>query len=443
MPLAKPPPKLKPIMPFITRAHQIDKVDPVIAYWCYYWAVQIILSGSLHTGDAECTAYTTALLDDLEARKDKLLPNDAVTDDLAAQAYVENFAMRVFNNADNALQARKVSRQTADNFLAAATFLELCKVFNADPEILAKIKFAKYQASRIIKAVQAGEDPNLPLPASKSEILQPAETIEYEKPSTGTSLSPPRPSVEEVLDEDLPHRSVSMIQAPPRPRLASSPTASVEIRPPSQSMPTPERLTFHEPQSTLADNEYFSTVSVARSFPPLNPARSSNNTPQDVHSPFHQPGRADRPVHPPPPDTIQTEKECLEAEFPHTQYPSAPPLPQFPPQHFDQSSTLHSRPIYPSSPPPLAPTSILPTSPPPNLQTYYVSPSPASSAPSVSNSSYYETSKPPPPPPAMVDDETIAKAQRHAKWAISALNFEDIPTAVKELRLALQTLGAS
>jgi vacuolar protein sorting-associated protein VTA1 len=34
-------------------------------------------------------------------------------------------------------------------------------------------------------------------------------------------------------------------------------------------------------------------------------------------------------------------------------------------------------------------------------------------------------------------------AQKHAKWAISALNFEDVPTAVKELRIALQNLGAA
>lgn len=40
------------------------------------------------------------------------------------------------------------------------------------------------------------------------------------------------------------------------------------------------------------------------------------------------------------------------------------------------------------------------------------------------------------------DDASIAKAQKHARWAISALNFEDAATAVKELKAALQTLGA-
>jgi vacuolar protein sorting-associated protein VTA1 len=37
----------------------------------------------------------------------------------------------------------------------------------------------------------------------------------------------------------------------------------------------------------------------------------------------------------------------------------------------------------------------------------------------------------------------MAGAQKHAKWAISALNFEDVPTAVRELRRALELLGAA
>ena len=43
----------------------------------------------------------------------------------------------------------------------------------------------------------------------------------------------------------------------------------------------------------------------------------------------------------------------------------------------------------------------------------------------------------------LTDEEAIMKAQKHARWAISALNFEDVNTAVKELRGALQSLGAA
>lgn len=41
------------------------------------------------------------------------------------------------------------------------------------------------------------------------------------------------------------------------------------------------------------------------------------------------------------------------------------------------------------------------------------------------------------------DDNAISNAQKHAKWAVSALNFEDVDTAVKELKIALDTLGAT
>lgn len=40
------------------------------------------------------------------------------------------------------------------------------------------------------------------------------------------------------------------------------------------------------------------------------------------------------------------------------------------------------------------------------------------------------------------DEEAIMKAQKHARWAISALNFEDVRTAVKELNMALESLSA-
>ncbi len=38
------------------------------------------------------------------------------------------------------------------------------------------------------------------------------------------------------------------------------------------------------------------------------------------------------------------------------------------------------------------------------------------------------------------DEEAIMKATKHAKWAISALNFEDVKTAVRELQIALESL---
>lgn len=54
---------------------------------------------------------------------------------------------------------------------------------------------------------------------------------------------------------------------------------------------------------------------------------------------------------------------------------------------------------------------------------------------------------PPPPPPEEMKVEpeltpiTIAKAQKHCRFAISALDYEDAEQARKELRAALAVLG--
>lgn len=43
---------------------------------------------------------------------------------------------------------------------------------------------------------------------------------------------------------------------------------------------------------------------------------------------------------------------------------------------------------------------------------------------------------------ALQEEGDIPGATKHARFAISALNFEDVPTAVKELRAALAALNA-
>ena len=80
------PPKLKAadLSRFAARAAQLEKLKPVVTYWCtekhlpsnetvtdrvplgYYWIVNQILSKGLHKGDTESSAYTTMLMDKLE-----------------------------------------------------------------------------------------------------------------------------------------------------------------------------------------------------------------------------------------------------------------------------------------------------------------------------------------------------------------------------------------
>jgi len=93
--------------------------------------------------------YTTTLVNKLEDLKTQYSSDDAITDDVAGQAFVEQFGLDLFNRADNVVRANKTSRQTADTFLAASTILDLVHIWGTpSAEIASKVKFAKFHAVR-------------------------------------------------------------------------------------------------------------------------------------------------------------------------------------------------------------------------------------------------------------------------------------------------------
>jgi len=135
------------------------------------------------------------------------------------------------------------------------------------------------------------------------------------------------------------------------------------------------------PATGIPDSSSLPPPTSETSFPP-------RDTPSAFQSPFA--GTPAAPVYPPPPQTF---------------YTAPPSIPQNRTPHIPQ------RPFQPPHPAPISRTVPTQTSVP---QTRFVA-----------------------------DEEAIMKAQKHARWAISALNFEDVNTAIKELRGALETLGAS
>jgi vacuolar protein sorting-associated protein VTA1 len=66
----------------------------------------------------------------LETLKTEFGQHDVIINDAASAAYVENFAFKIFANADNEDRSGKTTKGTAKKFLAAATFLELLKTFD-------------------------------------------------------------------------------------------------------------------------------------------------------------------------------------------------------------------------------------------------------------------------------------------------------------------------
>ncbi|KAJ7293739.1 Vta1 like-domain-containing protein [Mycena rebaudengoi] len=472
MALPPAPPPLKSVSPYVQRADELRTKEPVIAYWCTYYAAQVGIS--LKAKDPASRDFLLQLLDALENMKREIGPTDAIDVEAASAAYVENFALRVFGTADNEDRSGKGNRSTAKKFLAAANFLEVLKTF-PQTEVAEsneeKIKYAKWKAADIAKAYREGR-----------------------KPTPGPAGSDPG------IDEEL----FRLQQASVPPSFTSTDsTASGTVRasPPSQShMPSappgsgsPPRVKRTSPRMTPGDianaNQNFSPQTPPRQGTRnldvdvgLNPGTWGGETAGEATpgswSTAATPGTAGTPNEPldgEPSPTFHMGKgkqrtspvNHTDAHTPRNDYPtttpwthpdsSAPSLPSgfvpdphqpaFAPDAHQQQWYGPPQPphggIYPSAPPlPPAPGGIHGSAPPlpPHIPTPVVPPPPTYIAPPTLLS---PPPPPPPPEPEVVEltPTVIAKAQKHCRFAISALDYEDGEQAKRELRAALAVLG--
>ncbi|KAK0259979.1 hypothetical protein B0A54_09464 [Friedmanniomyces endolithicus] len=418
------PAKLKTagIQPFANRATQLEKYRPIVWYWCEYYILQQILSKQLHLGDDEVQNYAVRLMDTLETFKTSNSANDAITDDLAAKAYIENFATETFNRGDETQRTNKVTRQTADTFQAAATFIDLMTIWGQlDGEMAVKSRYAKYHAVRIAKAIKAGEDPNatnpvVEEPQGEDNVDAELQALEQQAHNGGISAHSYRPpTVEDAPPSALPSRPASGGRGHLHSRTVQTMSESDQIASLSDNMPDVSPIEQVDRHGSLGGG-YFPSV----------PGVASNDILMSD----------DPPIILPQPPTQQDGSPASEYYSSHansTPTPGAGP-PQHPSIPFQQPSTQTPSTYY---------------APPPTLNA--VNPPPHSSPCAQPTPRATYASAPPPPPVSQgpplggykTDDESVLAAQKHAKWAISALNFEDVDTAVKEFRIALRALGAS
>ena len=461
------PPALKAadIARFAQRAGQVEKAKPVVAYWCNYWIVEQILTKQLHKANADCMSYTMTLMDKLEQTKSDFSDNDAIMDDLAGQAYIEQFGQETFQRADNAMKAKKASRQTADTFQAAATFLDLCQIWGPlDAETASKIKFAKYHALRIAKAIKANVDPNIsnPTPEPEQPPLDPndpdIQTVNGPGESSHSQDASRQPFVEEVPDEHDRFEGHMAGRSTYDESLHPSRVPSVVPQPPQPYQPSPQQPAedyYHtaapppvsplDPSTTdrtsSDDGGYFPRVpdtseraplSSLPDAPPEDPSsppvvlpESSSAQEPSISAAGFTPSQPPDFLHSFPPPSVKEPNVPLSSSAPMPPYgpanprASAPSVPQQPPLAPRQAPTTTIQPLP-------APGVAARQGPPPRQ----MAPTPSAPSPISGQANY------------LTDEEAILKAQKHARWAISALNFEDATTAVKELKGALEALGA-
>jgi vacuolar protein sorting-associated protein VTA1 len=230
------------------------------------------------------------------------------------------FALKIFLAADNEDRSGQASKKTARLFLVASHFMETLRVFGeVGEEIEDRIRYAKWKASDIVKALNEGRQPVAGPPGAKDESIGSPETAE----------SP-------AIAHHLPQNQETF--SPPPPQQPSNPSAPEDRR-----------------KSSGASE---------RNLPSLTGSYTS----------------------PPPPPTANTPPVPPKAPSPPTSY-SAPPHP-------------------------------VPDVRPPAVN-------------SLPHTAYSQS-------PHVVFDQ----AEKHCRYATSAIQFEDVPTAIKEMEAAIAILRA-
>ncbi|KAJ1341763.1 hypothetical protein BSLG_003658 [Batrachochytrium salamandrivorans] len=302
-----PPEELKFVATFLQRGQELREREPIIAYYCNYYSAKLAIEKGATSKESQI--FLLNLLDALEQDKVNLAGNEAIGNDVVGK--------------------------TAKTFLAASIFLELLKTFGAlDSEVQQKIRYAKFKAADIIKALKEGRVPVAGPPggeqmASEDNALDGANTL----PTSEHQISP----IESSVPTDLQSMSITPTLPP-----------SDAISRPQSFLPAPIRFDY---------------------------ASSSQ-------------------------DPVQTPHSAQSHSTTFTPSSLAPPLPL--PQPYLPSN--HQSVPYP----------------------------PAATTPDYDSNATI-----------LFDEQAskvMAQAQRHSKFAISALQFEDVPTAIDNLQKALALL---
>lgn len=424
----------KLLLPYLQRADELQKHEPLVAYYCRLYAMERGLKIPQNERTKTTNSILVSLINQLEKDKKslKLGPDDHL--------HVEGFALNVFAKADKQDRAGRSDLNTAKTFYAASIFFEILNQFGElQPDLEQKQKYAAWKAADIRKALKEGRKPvpgppgdggdtsELSSAQSDTYDLQPSGTDSFIKPAARSdSFNHMSDNAQYSADRPTPPAAT-----PPPPHLHIPPPPSATIQsPPSHIPPSPPAATTQSPPShvppSYPGDEYPShdRYSSHNDYPPNN---------------FQQ-----------PPSVNASENSSFSQPYHHQPYAQEPQS-HLPQQHYPlQLPNFQSYPSFAESSLPSAPShypsyyqsadasySTLPASSSVNYPSQYSSSdrngtaSEAAAAP-VKTYEYDRNYQPPP--------EKIAEAHKAARFAVGALAFDDVSIAVDYLKKSLELL---
>ncbi|XP_003746613.1 vacuolar protein sorting-associated protein VTA1 homolog [Galendromus occidentalis] len=151
------PTSLKAIAPYIKIAVMHDAKNPVIAYWCRFYALEKGLKINKSDDDRN---YLMSLMDLLEKAKQQNHDDEAYSNDLVAQSQIEAHALKLFNVADQQDKNANFDTSLIRIFHTAGYLFDVLGSFGEiSEENLRLSRYAKCKAADIHKCLKEGRQP--------------------------------------------------------------------------------------------------------------------------------------------------------------------------------------------------------------------------------------------------------------------------------------------
>ncbi|XP_061345446.1 protein HOMOLOG OF MAMMALIAN LYST-INTERACTING PROTEIN 5 [Gastrolobium bilobum] len=457
----------KQLLPYLQRADELQKHEPLVAYYCRLYAME----QGLKIPQSERTKTTNALLVSLmkQLEKDKKSIQLGPEDNL----YLEGFALNVFGKADKQDRAGRADLNTAKTFYAASIFFEILYQFGAlQPDLEQKQKYAAWKAADIRKALKEGRTPTAGPPAGDEDLSVPLSnpSNRYDLGTSETTITSPGPESDSSQNYHNPVNYENFPSIHPAPKFHDTVNDQHSANiPPSMQLHDRVNDNKHSSIASPSSHTYAPAAYPSQDYPPPPSSQDYHPPPpsQDYHPPppsqdYHPPPPS-QDYHPPPPTQdfhhpppARSESSSYSDLYNH--------------QHYSPEHSQHLGPTYPSHETPTSYSypnfqsypsfteSSLPSV--PSNYTFYQG-SDASyssqSAPlttdhsssvqhssssrngtvvepkSTSQTYHYDSNYQPAP-------EKIAEAHKAARFAVGALAFDDVSTAVDFLRKSLELL---
>lgn len=257
------PQTLRSLAHHVRTAAELDKRDPVTAYYCRVFVMQTAMK--IDSRSPESRKFLGGLMDNLEKAKKELADREEVHDEVVGQCHVENYALQIFIYADNEDRAGRATRAVVRAFYTASLLFDVLSLFGElSDELMEKQRYARWKATYIHTCLKNGETP-IPGPLAEHKgDSNPAPSIGF----FGSDTHPQTPG-SHLADGNIadfpPPQPSSSSDAFPHPS-SSSTTHQPDIAAPqaSPTAPTPSIHNSLAPSGATAAVQSSTTVSLTQ-----------------------------------------------------------------------------------------------------------------------------------------------------------------------------------